>query len=300
MRELTIAGRRIADDEPCYVIGEIGNNHGGNVVTACQMVHMAAECGVDAVKFQARDNARLYSDELLARDYRHDHSYGDTYGTHRAALELDDDAYRRVGRQAVHAGVPWFATAFDEPSADRLVALGVPAIKIASGGLTDAPLLKHVRSLGVPVILSTGGGTFADIDRAVDIVGSGPLAVLHCTAAYPCDYAELNLRCIEALRDRYPSLVIGWSGHDVGIAMSVAAYMLGARIIEKHITLNRTMKGTDHAFSLEPSGLKRLCRDLKRAHVAMGDGIKRVYPSEHGPIAKMRRRDGPEGYRIYG
>jgi len=302
MREFVLAGRRIADDTPAYLVAEVGNNHGGLVRDALALVRMSAGCGADAVKFQARDNATLYSQALLNRDYRNAASFGDTYGAHRVALELPDEGYVAIAAQAQRVGIPWFATAFDERSADRLLRLGVQALKIASGGVTDVPLLTHCRSLGVPVVLSTGGSSLAEIDRAVAVLGGGScaLAVLHCTAAYPADYAELNLRCITTLRERYPELVIGWSGHDVGIAMSVAAYMLGARIIEKHVTLNRTAKGTDHAFSLEPSGLRRLARDLARAHHACGDGVKRVYASEAVPLAKMRRTHGPEGYKIYG
>ncbi len=157
--------------------------------------------------------------------------------------------------------------------------------------------------LGVPIILSTGGGTLADIHAAVGILTAhkAPVAILHCTAAYPVrDFAELNLACIPMLRSEFPEFVIGWSGHDSGIAMSVMAYALGARIIEKHFTSNRANKGTDHAFSLEPSGLTKLCRDLSRSHLAMGDGIKRYLPSEVAPVAKMRRRVTPNGWQITG
>jgi N-acetylneuraminate synthase/sialic acid synthase len=200
--------------------------------------------------------------------------------------------------------VACFSTAFDEPSVDKIVALGMPAIKIASGGLTDRPLLRYAAQAGVPIILSTGGGNYTDIDAAVDVITArhNKLAILHCTASYPVrDYRELNLSCIVALRQMYPTFVIGWSGHDSGIAMSTAAYVLGARIIEKHFTLNRANKGTDHAFSLEPAGLGKLVRDLSRAHAALGDGLKRYLPSEVGPISKMRRREQPDGsFRITG
>jgi N-acetylneuraminate synthase/sialic acid synthase len=299
-RELVIGGRVINDDAPCYVIAEIGNNHGGSVVTAQQMAAAAASAGASAVKFQCRHNATLYTSALRARPYQHAHSFGPTYGAHRDALELSERDLQNV---FATSQVTAFATAFDEASADLLMRLKAPAIKLASGSLTDAPLLTHVRSLGVPLILSTGGGTRHDIDHAVDILlaGTARFAVLHCTAAYPVlDYAELNLRAIQTLRERYPQTVIGWSGHVSGIAMSVMAYTLGARIIEQHFTTNRALKGTDHAFSLEPAGLRKLVRDLTRAKDAMGDGIKRVYPSEVAPIAKMRRTQTPEGWKIAG
>jgi sialic acid synthase len=290
--ELFIAGRRIADDEPPYVIAEVGHNHQGDLAIAQKMIRVASDCGADAVKFQKRDNATLYTAALLEQPYCNEASYGPTYGAHRAALEFETWQYQACLGEAHRVGIACFATAFDEPSADFLEALGVPAFKIHSGGLTDHALLAHVASFGKPIILSTGGGTAADIDRAVhDITAhTSQLALLHCTAAYPVrDFSELNLRCILTLRARYPEFVVGWSGHDSGIAMALVAYAFGARIIEKHFTLNRANKGTDHPWSLEPTGLTKLVRDLQRAYVALGDGVKRFYPSEKAPISKMRR-----------
>ena len=303
MRTLTIGQRVINDESPCYVISELGHNHGGNVQTACDMIRIAKACGADAVKLQKRDNATLYSKAILDQPYENEHSFGATYGEHRAALEFDRQAYVTCQDEADRSQVQFFATAFDEPSVDFLMALGVPALKIASGGLTDHALLAYAASARVPVVLSTGGGTLCAIDQAVNVIARvhSALAILHCTAAYPVrDFSELNLSCIETLRANYPECVIGWSGHDYGIAMSLVAYTMGARILERHFTLNRANKGTDHAFSLEPAGLTKLCRDLSRAHVARGDGIKRYYPSEVAPIAKMRRRDTPEGLIITG
>jgi sialic acid synthase len=298
MRSIKIADRIIDDASPCYVIAEIGSNHGGSLDTALQMIRIASACGADAVKFQCRDNRTLYSDALLDQPYENENSYGKTYGEHREALELSTQALVHCRNEAVMSKVDCFSTAFDEPSVDKIVSLGMPAIKIASGGLTDKKLLRHAALSGLPIILSTGGGTMREIDIAVQLITcyTESLALLHCTAAYPVrDFSELNLKCIATLRNEYPELVVGWSGHDSGIAMSVAAYTLGARIIEKHFTLNRANKGTDHAFSLEPAGLQKLCRDLQRAHAAMGDGAKRYLPSEVGPISKMRRREQPDG-----
>ena len=298
MRQIQIADRTISDSSPAFVIAEIGGNHGGSVETACRMIRAAADAGADAVKFQCRDNETLYSDTLLNAAYENEHSYGKTYGEHREALELSDPALATCVFEAERSKVLCFSTAFDEPSVDRIVKLGMPAIKIASGGLTDKRLLRHAALSGLSIILSTGGGTFREIDDAVELVTcyTHRLAILHCTAAYPVrDFAELNLKCIVAMRERYPEFVIGWSGHDSGIAMSVAAYTLGARIIEKHFTLNRANKGTDHAFSLEPAGLGKLVRDLSRAHAALGDGQKRYLASEVAPISKMRRRECPDG-----
>src|SRR5688572_7403405 len=275
MRQLTIGNRIISDASPCFVIAEIGSNHGGSVETAVQMIRVAAACGADAVKFQCRSNETLYSDTLLNAAYENEHSYGKTYGEHRKALELSEPALETCCFEAERSKVLCFSTAFDETSVDRIVKLGMPAIKIASGGLTDKRLLRHAALSGLPIILSTGGGTMREIDIAVQLITcyTEKLAVLHCTASYPVrDFAELNLKCIQTLREAYPGLVIGWSGHDSGIAMATAAYTLGARIIEKHFTLNRANKGTDNAFSLEPAGLGHLVRDLTRAHAALGDG----------------------------
>src|SRR3990167_2851487 len=298
MRQLSIANRLITDRSPAYVITEIGGNHGGSVETAVQMIRIASASGAHACKFQMRDNATLYSDTLLNAAYENENSYGKTYGEHRQALELSDPALATCCFEAERSHVACFSTAFDERSADRIVALGMPAIKIASGGLTDLRLLRHAAMTGVPIILSTGGGTYQDVDAAVNCITAypSPLAILHCVAAYPVrDWSQHNLQCIAVMRERYPDQVIGWSGHDSGIALAVAAYTLGARIIEKHFKLNRANKGTDHAFSLEPAGLTKLCRDLHRAHVAWGDGHKRYLPSEVGPISKMRRRACPDG-----
>lgn len=292
MRSLTIGGRVISDEAPPFVCAEIGHNHGGSVQTAMDMIRAAAACGATAVKLQKRDNATLYSPAMLERPYEFEHSFGATYGAHREALELNFQQYVSCRAVATAVNVVFFATAFDPPSLAFLLDLDVPAIKLCSGSLTDLPLLSQVSQCGRPVILSTGGSTDQEIDRAVQMLArrTTAFALLHCTAAYPVlDHAELNLRCIETLRVRYPETVIGWSGHVSGIAMSTVAYTLGARILEHHFTLNRASKGTDHAFSLEPAGLRKLVRDLARARVALGDGVKRTYPSEAGPIAKMRR-----------
>lgn len=301
MRELIIAGRRIADDEPPLVIAEIGNNHSGSVHTACEMVRSAYACGADLVKFQVRANETLYSAELLDKPYENENSFGPTYGAHREALELSRDALDCTQHVAQKLPILWFATAFDEPSADLLMSMGVPAIKLASGALTDTALQEHVRDFGIPVILSTGGGTLEQIDAAVlRLYGHAPLALLHCTAEYPAQPEHANLRCITTLRKRYPNTVIGFSSHFTGLSFSLAAYAMGASIFEHHFTLDRAMKGTDHALSLEPKGLATLCDDLKKLHVGMGDGVKRMLECERGPLSKMRRVKTEQGWHITG
>jgi N-acetylneuraminate synthase/sialic acid synthase len=302
VRELFIDERRIADDEPCYVVAELGHNHGGSFDTAKGMIHAAADSGAHAVKLQKRDNQTLYSKALLDQVYDNENSYGPTYGAHREALELSLDDLQKLQGLSRWRQVTCFATAFDEPSADVLVGLGMPAFKLASGALTDLDLIKYVGQFKKPIILSTGGGAYREVDAAVDVLtGTGaPFALLHATAAYPCQFPELNLKCIPVMRERYPDIVIGWSAHVHNLSMMLQAHAYGARIIECHFTLNRSMKGTDHAFSLEPATLRKLCKDLERAHQAAGDGVKVYYESERKPISKMRRRQTPDGLRITG
>jgi sialic acid synthase len=288
-RELTIAGRRVADDEPAYVIAEIGNNHGGQLDTAMALIDVAARAKCAAVKFQVRDVSKLYSPALLNQAYENENSYGKTYGEHRHALELSADSLRRLFAFATREGLAAFATPFDERSADLLAGLGVPAFKVHSGGLTDGALLRHLSSFRLPVVVSSGGGALDDIKRAVDALGDCPHAILHCTASYPLKPEDANLRAILTLRNEFPDTVIGFSSHSPGLAFSLIAYAFGARIIEHHITLNRASKGTDHAFSLEPKGIAQLVEDLGKLQVALGDGVKRFLPCEVAPISKMRR-----------
>jgi N-acetylneuraminate synthase/sialic acid synthase len=292
VRELRIDGRRIADDTPCFVIAEIGHNHQGSVEKALELVRAARDAGVDAVKLQKRDNRRLYTRALYESPYDNENSFGPTYGAHREALELDRDAYVVLRDEARSLGLAFFATAFDEPSADLLAELDVPAFKIASGDLTNTPLLRHVAGLGKPLVVSTGGATLEDVDRAVETVvdAGGTLCLLQCTAAYPAAVEDLELGVITAFRERYPELVIGLSDHQDGIAMAPVAFMLGARVIEKHFTLSHTAKGTDHAFSLMPEGMRKLVRDLRRVPIAIGDGVKRPLPSEEKPLQKMGKQ----------
>jgi sialic acid synthase len=292
MRPLAIDGVEIGDDRPCYVIAEVGHNHQGDVELAKRLIDAAAECGVNAVKLQKRSNRALYTREFYEQPYDNELSFGRTYGEHREALELGADDYRELLRHARKAGVTLFATAFDFESADLLAELDVPAFKFASGDLRNTPLQRHVAAFGQPMFLSTGGGTMEDIERAVETIApiNPQLAVLQCTAAYPADAEDLNLNVITALRERFPHLVVGLSDHQNGIAMAIVAYMLGARVIEKHFTLDHALKGRDHAFSLMPEGMRRLVRDLHRVPTALGDGTKRPLPVEADPLEKMGKK----------
>jgi N-acetylneuraminate synthase/sialic acid synthase len=292
MRQLEIHGEIINDDSECYVIAEIGHNHQGSLEKAMEMIRVAKESGANAVKFQKRDNRNLYVASLYNKPYDHENSFGATYGEHREFLEFGKSQYDELMSYARGLGITLFATAFDFGSVDFLETIGVPAYKVASGDLKNIPLVTTMAGTGKPLIISTGGGTMEDVQRLYDaIMPINPnLAFLQCTGAYPCDFEELDLKVISTFRERFPNKVIGLSAHDNGISMVVAAYVLGARIIEKHFTLNRALKGTDHAFSLAPTGLHKMIRDLRRIRVALGDGVKKTYPSEKGPIMKMGKK----------
>ena len=303
--ELVVNGKHISDRGEVYIVAEIGHNHQGDVKKAKALVRAAKECGVDAVKLQKRENRSLYTRSLYDSPYDNEHSFGATYGEHREALELSAAEWLELSEFCREEGVTLFATVFDEPSADFLAELGLPAFKIASADLVNTPLLRRVASYGKPIFLSTGGGTMEDVERAVDtILALNPhLCLMQCTAAYPCAVDELNLQVIEVYRERFPDLVIGLSDHQSGIAMALVGYMLGARVIEKHFTLDHAWKGSDHAFSLMPDGMRRLARDLHRIPAALGDGVKRRLESEDRPLEKMGKklvaaRELPAGHEL--
>lgn len=291
-RALAVPPHVIDDIADCYVIAEIGHNHQGSLDKAKQMFAAAKECGVHAVKLQKRHNRSLFTRAMYDTTYNSENSFGETYGMHREALEFGRNEYVELKRYADQLGLTMFATPFDFPSVDFLAELDMPAYKIASGDLTNTPLLKSVARLGKPVFVSTGGGTLNDVQRAYDTIMpiNTQLCLLQCTASYPSEPEDMNLRVIATYREVFPDVAVGLSDHQNGIAMAVVAYALGARVIEKHFTLNRALKGTDHAFSLEPVGLRKLVRDLRRARVAMGDGLKRPLACEQRPLFKMAKK----------
>jgi sialic acid synthase len=302
---ITIGTHTIGDDSHCYVIAEIGHNHQGSVQKARELFREAKLAGAHAVKLQKRNNRGLYTRAAYDRPYDNENSFGATYGEHREFLEFGLKEYKELQAYARELDIDFFATAFDIESADFLESLDVPAYKIASGDVKSLPLLEHVARFGKPIVISTGGALIDDVKRAYDtIMPINPrLCILQCTAGYPASFEELDLRVIAQYRELFPEAVIGFSGHDNGIAMAVAAYVLGARVIEKHFTLNRAMKGTDHAFSLEPVGLRKMVRDLERTAAALGDGVKKIYDSEKAPILKMGKslvvaRDLPAGHIV--
>lgn len=291
-RSLTIRNKVINDYSDCFVIAEIGHNHQGSVEICKQLFKAARDCGVDAVKLQKRHNKKLFTREFFHTPYNSEHAFGVTYGLHREALEFNEKEYKELKLYAEHLGLVFFATPFDFESVDFLEDFDMPCYKIASGDLTNIPLLKYIAKTKKPMIVSTGGATVDDVKRAYKAIipVNKQVAFLQCTASYPSGFNELDLHVIKTYQELFPEHVIGWSSHDNGIAMAVAAYVLGARIIEKHFTLNHTMKGTDHAFSLEPIGMRKLVRDLRRLRVALGSKEKKFYESERTAIHKMGKK----------
>lgn len=305
MRQMTVERFAIDDASDCFVIAEVGHNHQGDMELAHRFLDVAKDCGADAVKLQKRDNRTLFTKAFYDSAYNSPNSYAPTYGEHRDFLEFDKAQYAELQAHAADIGIMFFSTAFDQPSADLLAELDMPAYKIASGDLRNLPLIEHVAKIGKPMFISTGGGTLEAAQRAHDTARehNDQVCIMQCTAGYPPEWDQLNLRVISTYRETFPETVIGFSSHDNGIAMPVAAYTLGARAVEKHFTLDRTMKGTDHAFSLEPAGLRKLVRDLRRLKIALGDGVKAPYESEIAPIHKMSKqlvaaRDLPAGHVV--
>ncbi len=290
MREIILNGKKVNDESDAYVIAEISGNHGGSLELCKEMIESAQECGCDAVKLVKRTNRELYTDEYFNKPYDNPNSYGKTYGEHREALEFDWEQYCELKKFAFDLGITLFATPFDIPAADFLNELNMPIFKIASGDLTNIPLIKHVAGFDRPMIISTGGSRWEDIIRAEESLREGvKIAWLQCTAAYPAKIEQMQLRVIEEMREFFPSNVIGLSDHYGGILSGPIAYMFGARIFEKHFTFGHAMKGTDHAFSLKPDRMKRFITDLRRTKWAMADSRKQPFPDEAEPIRKMAK-----------
>lgn len=292
MRELHIGPFIINDDSDCFVIAEIGHNHQGNLEKCKEMFKAARDAGASAVKIQKRDNKFLYTKEFYNSPYNSENAYAPTYGEHRDFLEFGADEYRELQKYAEELGIFFFATPFDTHSVDFLEELGMQAYKTASAELTNIPFLEYVAKTGKPIIMSTGAATMEDVDRAYAAMTAinKNVALLQCTATYPTPPEVLNLRVIETYRQRFPEAVVGLSTHFSGISMGPVTYTLGGRIIEQHFTTNRALKGTDQAFSLEPDGMRKLVRDLKRTRVALGDGQKVLLDQEVPASVKMAKK----------
>ena len=285
---VSIGSRVIGGGRPAYVIAEIGLNHNGDVDIAKKLIDVAARAGADAVKFQKR-TPEISTPEHM-RDVPRETPWGVmSYLDYRRRVEFGRDEYVEIGDHATLRGLDWFASPWDVPSVEFLEDLNVVAHKVASASLTDTELLIALRETGKPVILSTGMSTIEQIDRALDTLGTDRVVLMHATSTYPLEPEEANLRAIATLRDRYPGVPVGYSGHERGLQISLAAVAIGAVAVERHITLDRTMWGSDHAASLEPTGLEHLVRDIRVIERALGDGVKRVFDSERAPMAKLRR-----------
>lgn len=283
-----------------WVVAEIGNNHCGRLDLALKLVDAAADCGCDAVKFQTRHNSSLFTTAFGNSAYTGRNSYGDTYLEHRHCLELGFDAMRVICSRAHKRGLVCFSTPFDIPSVHFLEELNVPMYKVASYDLRNFPLLERLRETRKPVILSTGGAELGDIRAALTVIDAPQrTAILQCTSQYPLQWADVNLAVIVRYVNEFGAKLgprIGFSDHTNGISLVTAAYAMGARIFEKHFTLDRTLPGTDHALSLEPVGMRKYVRDLRRIEQAMGDGDKRALPCEqsaHTKLGKSLYTDGP-------
>ena len=274
-----LVGHKIGDGCPAFIIAEIGQNHNGDMAIARQLIELAARCGVDAVKFQKRDIDSELTKEAFDRPYVNKNSFGPTYGEHRQFLELDEDQHRELEAYANAHDLLYFCTPCDIPSVDMMERIGCPFYKVASRDLTNIPLLERLSITKKPVIISTGMADIQDIDDALEALGVGPpcTVIMQCTSSYPAAIAHVNLEAMKTMRMKY-NLLVGLSDHTSGVITSVAAVVKGACMIEKHITLSKAMKGSDHAGSLEEDELRTLVKDIRTVELAMGDGVKQINP----------------------
>jgi N-acetylneuraminate synthase len=286
MEAVKIGSETVGDGYPCYLIAEIGINHNGDVDIAKKLIEMAEAVGCNAVKFQKRTIDVVYTPEELAKT--RENPFGPTNGDLKRGLEFGVEQYKEIDRYCREVGITWFASCWDEHSVDFIDQFNPPCYKIASACLTDDSLLRYHRTKGKPIILSTGMSTLEEVDHAVAVLGKKDLIILQATSTYPSNYDELDLRVIPEFRRRY-GVPVGYSGHETGIPSSTAAVAMGACIVERHITLERAMTGSDHAASLGPSGIARLVRDIRLVEMSMGGCVKRVFEQEKPIIKKLRR-----------
>jgi N-acetylneuraminate synthase len=286
--EVVIGGRRVGVGQPAYVVAEIGINHNGDLAVCKSLIDTAVAAGCDAVKFQKRTPELCVPEDQRSR--RRETPWGEmSYLEYKHRIEFGEREYAEIDAHCQSKNIQWFASCWDEPSVDFMQKFKAVAYKIASASLTDSALLRYTRRCGVPIILSTGMSSADEIDEAVRVLGREQLLICHATSSYPCPPEQLNLRMIHTLRERY-GVPIGYSGHETGLQTTLAAVTLGACMVERHITLDRAMWGTDHAASVEPPGLLRLVRDIRVIEKSLGDGVKRVYDSELAMRDKLRRR----------
>ncbi len=286
-REIKLGNRMVGDGHPTYIIAEIGINHNGDLDVTNQMIDAAVHAGVDAVKFQKRTPEVCTPPEQQKQMRETPWGYI-TYLDYRYKVEFGVEEYREIDRYCQEKGIQWFTSVWDEQAVDFMEQFDTPAYKIPSASITDHNLLRYTRKTGRPMVISTGMSTMEQIRAAVNVVGTENLVITHCTSTYPCEPEELNLRMIHTLRNEFPC-PIGYSGHEVGLVPPQVAVALGACIIERHLTLDRAMWGSDQAASVEPGGFERLVRYIRTADASLGDGIKRVYESEMPSLKKLRR-----------
>jgi N-acetylneuraminate synthase/sialic acid synthase len=296
------SGRVIGGNHPCFIVAEVGNNHQGSLDMALDMIREAARCGVDAIKFQKRHNESLLTIEGRNAPYNGKNSFGRTYGEHREALELTIEEMALAKALAEELGLIFFASTWDAVSLTQMETLGVELLKFSSADLVSLPLLRQAGATGIPIILSTGMSDYPEIDMAVSLLRRfhDNLVVLHCNSSYPCPEEQIGLPVIERLRERYGQPV-GYSGHEQGLGPSVAAAALGACVLERHFTLDRTLPGTDHKVSLDPEGLAQLVTMVREVEKACCVKEKQVFPSEVSSAKKLRKsivfaRDLPAGH----
>jgi N-acetylneuraminate synthase len=289
---IRIGSKLVGTGYPAYVIAEIGINHNGDIDLAKRLITVAVAAGCDAVKFQKRTVDVVYTPEELAKP--RENPFGLTNGDLKRGLEFTYEEYQEINRYCAEVKMPWFASCWDEESVDFIAQFNPPCYKIASASLTDDNLLRHTRAQGKPLLLSTGMSTLEQIDHALEVLGKEDLILLHACSTYPAYYEELNLNVIQTLRARY-GIPVGYSGHETGLPSSLVSVALGACIVERHITLDRSMWGSDQAASLEPNGITRLVSYLRLVEKSMGDGVKRVLEREQPIIHKLRRVGASSG-----
>jgi len=297
-REIRIGNRWVGDGHPAYVIAEIGINHNGDLNIAKRMIDAAIHAGADAVKFQKRTpNIATPPDQ---QHQMRETPWGYiTYLEYRYKVEFNEEQYAEINSYCQQRDIPWMVSVWDEPSVDFIEQFDTPVYKIPSASLTDFNLIRKARATGKPLILSSGMSTMEQIKMGVAIAGEENLLLLHCTSTYPCEPEELNLRVVETLRNEFPNVPIGYSGHEVGLVPSAVAVAFGACMVERHLTLDRAMWGSDQAASVEPGGFERLVKYIRVTEASLGDGVKRVYDSEKSSIQKLRRMKGNERGPIY-
>jgi N-acetylneuraminate synthase len=292
-REIKIGNKTVGDGHPAYIIAEIGINHNGDLNTAKQMIDAAVHAGVDAVKFQKR-TPNIATPPEQQKQMRETPWGYITYLDYRYKVEFGKEEYREIDRYCQERGIAWLVSVWDQPSVDFMEKFDTPAYKIPSASLTDLGLIRKARATGKPLILSTGMSTMEQIRQGVEIAGEGDLILMHCTSTYPCEPEELNLKMVETLRREFVNIPIGYSGHEVGLVPSAVAVALGACMVERHLTLDRAMWGSDQAASVEPGGFERLVKYIRVSESALGDGVKKVYESEIGSMKRLRRVNGED------